>query len=102
MSSNSKNGTKSETTKTAESGSVSVTESPVAEKQPVMEGTSTEKKSKTKESLYTIDEFCNNAKSLFNTMPECVRAALKEKGIEQCDKAKAEKIVKEFMKKEVK
>lgn len=51
---------------------------------------------------YTIDEFCNNANALFHTKPECVRAALQEQGIEQCDKEKAQTIVSAFIKKEVK
>ncbi|MCI8363792.1 MAG: hypothetical protein HFG34_02425 [Eubacterium sp.] len=53
------------------------------------------------ESTYTIDEFCSNAQALFGTMPECVMAALKEKGIKECKKSEAEKIVKQFIKKEV-
>lgn len=76
-----KNGTQ----KTAENESVTSTESSVAKQ----------------ESVYTIDEFCGNAQALFNTMPECVRAALKESGIKECEKSEAEKIVKQFMKKEV-
>ncbi len=53
------------------------------------------------ESTYTIDEFCSNAQALFGTMPECVMAALKEKGIKECKKPEAEKIVRQFIKKEV-
>lgn len=53
------------------------------------------------ESTYTIDEFCSNAQVLFGTMPECVMAALKEKGIKECKKSEAERIVKQFIKKEV-
>lgn len=105
----SKNGTKNESTKTAESGAASVAEAPAVKQDPdakqdsvVVAGTGTEKKPEPRESVYTVDEFCSNAKSLFNTMPECVRAALKEKGIEQCSKTEAEKTVMEFMKKEVK
>lgn len=97
-----KNGTKREATKAAESGVSGVAEASVAQKQPVVSGTGTEKKPETVESVYTVDEFCSNANSLFGTMPECVRAALKEKGIEKCRKTEAEKIVKEFLKKEVK
>lgn len=96
---------KNETKKAAENEAVSVAVNP-AEKQKSARGstntTNTEKNSETGKSVYTVDEFCSNAESLFHTMPECVRAALKEKGIEQCDKAEAEKIVREFMKKEVK
>lgn len=74
---------KSGTQKTAENESVTLTENSVAK------------------SVYTIDEFCRNAQVLFGTMPECVGAALKEKGIKECEKIEAEKIVKQFMKKEV-
>ena len=56
-----KNGTQ----KTAENESVTLTKNSVAKQ----------------ESVYTIDEFCRNAQVLFGTMSECVRAALKEKGI---------------------
>lgn len=76
-----KNGTK----KTTENESVTSTENSVAEQ----------------ESTFTIDEFCSNAQALFGTMPECVRAALKEKGIKECKKSEAEKIVRQFIKKEV-
>ncbi|MCI8962956.1 MAG: hypothetical protein HFG37_04495 [Eubacterium sp.] len=76
-----KNGTQ----KTAENESVTLTKNSVAKQ----------------ESVYTIDEFCRNAQVLFGTMSECVRAALKEKGIKECKKLEAEKIVKQFMKKEV-
>ena len=62
--------------------------------------TNTVKKQNNQKSVYTIDEFCNNARKLFNTMPECVRAALTVKGITQCDEDTARKVVKEFIKKE--
>lgn len=55
-----------------------------------------------KESVYTVDEFCNNARALFKTMPECVRAAFAAKNVKQCSKKQAEDIVSEFLKKEVK
>ncbi len=76
---------KNETKKTAENESVTSTKNSVAKQ----------------ESVYTIDEFCRNAQVLFSTMPECVWAALKEKGIKECEKTEAEKIVHQFMKKEV-
>lgn len=98
----SKNETKNETKKTAEGRIVNTAEVSAAKQESVSVDTITEKKPDTQESVYTIDEFCNNAQTLFHVMPECVRAALKEKGIKQCKKAEAEKIVKEFMKKEVK
>lgn len=75
---------------------------PADKQEPVMGNTTAEKNSKSGDSVYTVDEFCNNAQKLFHTMPECVRAALMEKGITQCSTAKAEKIVKEFLRKEVK
>ncbi len=59
-------------------------------------------KSKRKEPVYTVDEFCKCAQALFYTRPECVRAALREKNITQCSKTEAEKAVKDFIKKEVK
>lgn len=96
----SKNETKKMTE--TENGTVNVDENSAEKQESVRGNTNTERKSKTKDSVYTVDEFCNNAQRLFGTMPECVRAALKEKGIEQCNKAEAEKIVREFMKKEVK
>ena len=57
---------------------------------------------KSQESVYTMDEFCSSAQMLFRARPECVRAAFKERGVVQCSKAEAEKIVDAFMKKEVK
>lgn len=62
----------------------------------------TEKSIKRKESVYNVEEFVTNAESLFKRKSECVRAALMEKGIEKCTKPEAQKIVEEFMKKEVK
>lgn len=93
---------KNETKKATENGAINVAENSTEKKESVSGDMNTEKKSKTGDSVYTVDEFCNNAQSLFNAMPECVRAALKEKGIEQCEKAEAEKIVKAFMRKEIK
>lgn len=75
---------------------------PADKHEPVMGDMTAEKKPKSEGSVYTVDEFCNNAQSLFHTMPECVRVALTEKGVTQCSKAEAEKIVKEFLGKEVK
>lgn len=60
-----------------------------------------EKPIKVKESVYTVEEFVTNAETLFKRKPECVGAALMEKGIEKCTKSEAQKIVEEFMKKEV-
>lgn len=55
-----------------------------------------------KEDVYTIEEFAANAEVLFHTRPECVIAALRERGIAECGKAQAEKIVNAFNKREVK
>ena len=71
------------------------------EKEPRASGSSEEPSPK-KESVYTVDEFCNNAEVLFQTKSECVRAALTQEGIEQCTKERALSIVSAFMKKEVK
>lgn len=96
----SKNGTKNGTQKAEDNG---VVKGDSAEKQEsVAVGTNVGKNSTTQESVYTVDEFCSNAQNLFNTMPECVRAALTEKGINQCKKVEAEKIVKAFIEKEIK
>lgn len=54
------------------------------------------------ESMYTLEEFAANAEELFGTRPECVFAALKQKGIMECTKAKAAEIVKAFRGREVK
>lgn len=62
----------------------------------------TQSKPKKVESQYTVDEFVANAESLFGTKPECVKAALMKKDVAMCTKSEAEKIIKEFMKKEVK
>lgn len=67
----------------------------------VTEKTSPKIKKKREESVYNVEEFVTNVESLFQRKPECVRAALMEKGIEKCTKSEAQKIVEEFMKKEV-
>lgn len=57
---------------------------------------------KTVESEYKVSELADNAKSLFGTRPECVAAALKAAGKENCTVSEAKSIVYEFLKKEVK
>ena len=57
---------------------------------------------KQKESMYTLEEFVANADELFGVRPECVFAALKQIGIQECTKAKAAEIVKAFRGREVK
>jgi len=59
-------------------------------------------KGKQAESEYTARELAANAEMLFATRPECVAAALREKEITKCTKERAEKIVRAFMKREVK
>lgn len=51
---------------------------------------------KQKESVYTMEELAANAEAVFHTSPECVSAALRQAGITECTKGKAEEIVKEF------
>lgn len=67
-----------------------------------MNTTENKAKGKQTESKYTIEELAANAEELFNTRPECVIAALREKEITECTKEKAERIVKEFNIREVK
>lgn len=57
---------------------------------------------KRQESVYSVDEFCSNAQTMFHTRPECVRAALAEKNITQCSRTKAKNVEEAFLKKEVK
>ncbi|MCI9047987.1 MAG: hypothetical protein HFG71_12090 [Hungatella sp.] len=52
--------------------------------------------------MYTLEEFVANADELFGVRPECVFAALKQIGIQECTKAKAAEIVKAFRGREVK
>lgn len=68
----------------------------------VAEKASPKTKKKREEAVYFVEEFVTNAEFLFQKKTECVRAALMEKGIEKCTKSEAQKIVEEFMKKEVK
>lgn len=66
------------------------------------QGTADVKSAKPKESVYTVEEFMASADELFQVPPECVRAALAEKGISECTKREAESTIKTFMKREVK
>ena len=52
-------------------------------------------------SIYTVRELAENAKALFNTMPECVTAALRFAGITSCTIEEAKAIVKNFLNQEV-
>ena len=53
------------------------------------------------ETKYDVAEFVEVAETVFDTMPECVMAAFRCKGITQATKSEAMKIVSEFLKKEV-
>lgn len=59
------------------------------------------KESPEKEAVYTVEEFAENAKSVFGTRKECVTAALKNSGITACGVSRAKEAVEAFMKKEV-
>lgn len=52
--------------------------------------------------VYSSRELMDNAKDIFNTRQECVGAALKAAGKEECTVAEAKEIVRKFLKKEVK
>ena len=52
-------------------------------------------------SVYTARELAENAKALFNTMPECVTAALRFAGVTVCTIEEAKIIVKNFLNQEV-
>lgn len=52
-------------------------------------------------SVYTARELAENAKALFNTMPECVTAALRFAGVTACTIEEAKTIVKNFLNQEV-
>ena len=59
-------------------------------------------KPKPQESIYSAEELAAGAETLFGTRPECVAAALREKGITKCTKKEAGDIVGRFIRKEVK
>lgn len=54
-----------------------------------------------KEPVYPLGELMENAKNIFNTRQECVSAALKAAGKEECSVAEAKEIVEKFLKREV-
>lgn len=54
-----------------------------------------------RESSYTAGELAANARKLFGTRPECVMAALKAAGKQECTVPEAEGIVKKYLKREV-
>lgn len=51
---------------------------------------------------YTAEEFAVCARSVFGVSPDIVTAALRVAGVKKTTKSAAEKIIKEFCKKEVK
>lgn len=73
----------------------------MAEKnKPATEDVATQTVAET-ESEYSVAEFAENSKSVFGVMPECVIAAFRVAGIEKATKQAAEKIINDFMKREV-
>ena len=64
-----------------------------------------ETKSKPKQDMkkqeYTVEEFAQQSKSLFQTQPECVVAAFQLANITQATEEQAKKIIKSFLEMEV-
>ena len=64
-----------------------------------------ETKSKPKQDIkkqeYTVEEFAQQSKSLFQTQPECVVAAFQLANITQATEEQAKKIIKSFLEMEV-
>lgn len=58
-------------------------------------------KAKVNDSVYPASELAYNAKKLFNTMPECVTAALKMADVKECTIDEAKTLVKNFLNQEV-
>lgn len=54
-----------------------------------------------KEPVYTASELVSGALAVFNTSPDIVAAALREKNITGCTKTEADRIVREFLKRRV-
>lgn len=54
------------------------------------------------EPVYDVADFVKNALKIFGTMPECVEAAFRCKGVKRCTKTEATEIVSKFINKEVK
>lgn len=72
-----------------------------AEEKAVQSEQAEQEKSEQTESVYTIEELSANANHLFGVRTECVVAALKAAGINECTVSKTREIVKEFMGKEI-
>ncbi|MCI8564297.1 MAG: hypothetical protein HFH69_12435 [Lachnospiraceae bacterium] len=69
---------------------------------PVQHPAPDKPKAKGQEAVYTVEELAAGAETLYGTRPECVTAALREKGITACAKEEAGEIVGRFIRKEVK
>lgn len=65
------------------------------------QGTVNTKKEDGGASVYTAAEFAANAQAVFGTMPDIVSAALRQEGITECTREKAQKIIQDFVKREV-
>jgi len=75
------------------------------EKEKEIELKKEETKSKPKQDIkkqeYTVEEFAQQSKSLFQTKPECVVAAFQLANITQATEEQAKKIIKSFLEMEV-
>ena len=61
----------------------------------------TKPKQDIKKQEYTVEEFAQQSKSLFQTQPECVMAAFEIAGVKKATEEQAKKIVKSFLEMEV-
>lgn len=65
------------------------------------ESKETKLKQEVKKQQYSVEEFAQNAESLFSTKPECVLAAFQIANIKTATEEQAKKIVKSFLEMEV-
>ena len=65
------------------------------------EKTKSKSKQEIKKQQYSVEEFAQNAESLFSTKPECVLAAFQIANIKTATEEQAKKIVKSFLEMEV-
>lgn len=61
----------------------------------------TKPKQDIKKQEYTVEEFAQQSKSLFQTQPECVMAAFEIAGVKKATEEQAKKIIKLFLEMEV-
>lgn len=61
----------------------------------------TKPKQDIKKQEYTVEEFAQQSKSLFQTQPECVVAAFQLANVTQATEEQAKKIIKSFLEMEV-